>query len=57
MYVGQSVKRVDAIDKVTGCAKYTDDLCNKSTYVARGLGDPPELYKAFSEAGLIEDSE
>ena len=57
MYVGQSVKRVDAIDKVTGRAKYTDDLCNKSTYVARGLGDPPELYKAFSEAGLIEDSE
>ena len=27
--VGRSVKRVDAFEKVTGRAKYTDDLCDK----------------------------
>ncbi len=35
MVVGKSVKRVDAFDKVTGRAKYTDDLCDKSAYIAR----------------------
>ena len=30
MYAGQSVKRVDAFDKVTGRSKYTDDLCDQS---------------------------
>ena len=35
MYVGKSVKRADAFDKVTGRAKYTDDLCYKDAYVAR----------------------
>ena len=35
MYVGKSVKRVDAFDKVTGRAKYTDDLCDQDAYVAR----------------------
>lgn len=35
--VGTSVKRVDAFDKVTGRAKYTDDICDKSAYVAKIL--------------------
>lgn len=35
--IGQSVKRVDAFDKVTGRAKYTDDLCDRSAYVAKIL--------------------
>ena len=37
VYTGQSVKRVDALDKVTGRTKYTDDLCDKKAYVARVL--------------------
>ena len=35
--VGKSVKRVDAFEKVTGRAKYTDDLCDKGAYVAKIL--------------------
>lgn len=35
--VGKSMKRVDAIEKVTGRAKYTDDICDKSAYVAKIL--------------------
>ena len=35
--IGKSIKRVDAFDKVTGRAKYTDDLCDKSAYIARVL--------------------
>ncbi len=37
MVVGKSVKRLDAFDKVTGRTKYTDDLCDKSAYVAKVL--------------------
>lgn len=33
--VGKSVPRVDAFDKVTGRARYTDDLCDKSALVIR----------------------
>ena len=33
--VGQSKLRVDAYDKATGRAKYTDDLCDKSALVTR----------------------
>ena len=33
--VGKSIIRVDAYDKVTGRAKYTDDLCDKSALVAK----------------------
>ena len=33
--VGKSVVRVDAYDKVTGRAKYTDDLCDKHALVVR----------------------
>ncbi len=32
--VGKSVERVDALDKATGRAKYTDDLCDKSALIA-----------------------
>ena len=32
--IGISVPRVDAYDKVTGRARYTDDLCDKSALVA-----------------------
>lgn len=35
MYVGKSEKRVDAFDKVTGRAKYTEDLIDPSAYVAK----------------------
>lgn len=37
MYVGKNVPRVDAHDKVLGRTKYTDDLCDKSAYIARVL--------------------
>jgi xanthine dehydrogenase molybdenum-binding subunit len=37
MSVGQSVPRVDALDKVIGRAKYTDDLCEKNAYIAKIL--------------------
>ena len=33
--VGRAVTRVDALDKVKGTAKYTDDLCPKPCLVAR----------------------
>ncbi|MDO4493877.1 MAG: xanthine dehydrogenase molybdenum-binding subunit XdhA [Clostridia bacterium] len=33
--VGKSVPRVDAFDKVTGRAKYTDDICDKSALILR----------------------
>ena len=35
MYTGQKIKRVDALDKVTGRTKYTDDLCDRGAYIAR----------------------
>ncbi|MBQ8057218.1 MAG: xanthine dehydrogenase molybdenum-binding subunit XdhA [Ruminococcus sp.] len=37
MVVGKSIKRIDAFDKVTGRTKYTDDLCDKSAYIAKVL--------------------
>ena len=37
MLVGKKVPRVDAYDKVIGRTKYTDDLCDKSAYIARIL--------------------
>lgn len=37
MYVGKSVERVDAYDKVTGRAKYTEDLIMSNAYVAKIL--------------------
>ncbi len=35
MIVGKSVPRVDAYDKVTGRAKYTDDLCEKNALIGK----------------------
>ena len=35
MVVGQSVKRVDAVDKVTGRARYADDLVDKSALIVK----------------------
>ncbi len=35
MAVGEKIRRVDALDKVSGGARYTDDLCDRSAYVAR----------------------
>ena len=37
MYVGKSLQRTDAYDKVTGRTKYTDDLCDKGAYIAQVL--------------------
>ena len=37
MSVGKSIKRVDAYEKVTGGAKYTDDLCPRNALVAKVL--------------------
>lgn len=37
MYVGKSVTRTDAYDKVTGRTRYTDDLCDRGAYTARVL--------------------
>ena len=34
---GKSVNRVDAFEKVTGRAKYVDDLCDRNAYVAKVL--------------------
>ena len=33
--VGRSIIRVDAFDKATGRAKYTDDLCDRSALIAK----------------------
>jgi len=33
--VGKSIQRVDAYDKVTGRAQYTDDLCDRSALIAK----------------------
>ena len=35
MVVGKSIPRVDAYEKATGRAKYTDDLCDKSALIAK----------------------
>lgn len=37
MEVGRSIQRVDAVDKVTGRAQYTDDLCPRNALVAKVL--------------------
>ena len=35
MVVGKSITRVDAVDKITGRAKYTDDLCDTKALIAK----------------------
>ena len=52
VYTGQSVKRVDALDKVTGRTKYTDDLCDKKAYVARVLHSTIANGKVLSFVGV-----
>ena len=37
MYIGTNAKRVDAYDKVTGRAKFTDDLCPRDALTAKIL--------------------
>lgn len=37
MQIGKSIKRVDAYEKVTGRAKYTEDLCPANALVAKVL--------------------
>lgn len=37
MSVGENVKRIDAFDKVTGFAKYTDDLADRGALIAAVL--------------------
>ena len=37
MYIGTNVKRVDAYDKVTGRAKFTDDLCPREALTPKVL--------------------
>lgn len=37
MYIGKEMPRVDARDKVTGRAMYTEDLCDQKAYVAKIL--------------------
>ena len=48
MYVGKKVTRVDAYDKVIGRTKYTDDLCDKSAYIARILHSTIANGRVFS---------
>lgn len=37
MSIGKNLKRVDAYEKVTGSAKYTEDLCPPNAFVAKVL--------------------
>ena len=47
MVVGTSVKRVDAIDKVTGRARYTDDLADKSALIVK-------IYHSTIARGMVK---
>lgn len=40
MYVGKSLPRVDAYDKVTGRARYTEDLCDKMRWSSSCAAPP-----------------
>ncbi len=62
MSVGSSIKRVDAFEKVTGRAMYTDDLCPKGAYVAKvvrstianGLVKAFDLTEAEKVPGVVK---
>lgn len=62
MYVGKSVTRVDAYDKVTGRAKYTEDLMKNGTYsakikhstIAHGKVISIDISKASQVEGVIK---
>lgn len=47
MEVGKSVKRVDAVEKATGRAKFTDDLCPANAYIAK-------IYHATIAHGFVK---
>ena len=60
--VGQSVKRVDAFEKATGRAKYTDDLCDRSALVvslvhstvAHGMVTAVDIDEAMTVPGVVK---
>ena len=60
--VGQSVKRVDAFEKATGRAKYTDDLCDRSALVVRlvhstvahGMVTAVDIDEAMTVPGVVK---
>ena len=60
--VGKSVARVDAFDKATGRAKYTDDLCNKNALIivvvrskiAHGYVKSIDISEAKKIPGVVE---
>lgn len=54
MSIGQSVNRVDAYEKVTGRAKYTDDLCPNNSLVAKVLHST--IANGFVKAIAIEEA-
>ncbi len=62
MSVGKSIKRVDAYEKVTGRAMYTDDLCPKNALVskivrstiANGLVKSFDLAEAEKVPGVVK---
>ncbi len=62
MNVGKSVARVDAFDKATGRARYTDDLCGKHALIARvvrstvahGLVRSVDLSEAEKIPGVVK---
>ena len=62
MIVGKSVPRVDAYDKVTGRAKYTDDLVEKNALIgkilhstiANGLVTKMDIEEAMKIPGVVK---
>ena len=52
MEVGRSIPRVDAADKVTGRAKYTDDLCPRPVLEAEPLPTHDPVCICHTESGL-----
>ena len=62
MSIGKSVKRVDAYDKVTGRAKYTDDLCDRNALIikllhstiAHGIVKSMDTSKAEAIPGVVK---
>ena len=38
--IGESVNRIDAVDKVTGKAKYTDDFFERDMLIGKVLRSP-----------------
>ncbi len=59
--VGKSVARVDAFDKATGRAKYTDDLCDRNALITRvvrstvahGIVKSVDISQALQVPGVV----